>query len=60
MKFMYVFNKEVAQSFDEKGLKKISEVVIDGKNAFVFENRKDIFIGKYEKNEILLSNKLFF
>lgn len=60
MKFIYVFNEEVAKSFEQKGLKKLNEVVIDGKNAFVFENRKDIFIGKYEKNEMLLSNKLFF
>ncbi len=60
MKFIYVFNKEVADAFKEKGLIQINEVSIDGKTAFVFENQKTVFLGKYEKNEILLSNKLFF
>lgn len=60
MKFIYVFNEEVVNSFKEKGLKQIGEVAIDGKKAYIFENCKTIFIGKYEKNEIFLSNKLFF
>jgi len=60
MKFIYVFNEEVADALREKGLTQINQVTIDDKVAFVFENRKDIFIGKYEKNELLLSNKLFF
>jgi len=60
MKFIYVFNEEVAKALEAKGLIKINEVIIDGKKAFCYENQKTVFIGKYEKNEILLSNKLFF
>jgi hypothetical protein len=60
MKFIYVFNKEVAQYLEEKGLKKIQELTINGKQAYCYENQKDIYIGKYEKNELLLTNKLMF
>ena len=60
MKFIYTFNKEVSQALEQKGLKKINEVTIDGRIAYCYANSKEIFIGKYEKNELLLTNKLFF
>jgi hypothetical protein len=60
LRFIYVFNIEVAKYLEEKGLKKLNEVTIDGKKAFCFENRKDVYLGRYEKNELLLTNKLFF
>lgn len=60
MKFIYVLNPEVSISFLEKGLKKLGETIINGKKVDVFANDKQIFLGKYEKNEIILSNRLFF
>ncbi|HEY5588890.1 MAG TPA: hypothetical protein VIK86_08045 [Candidatus Paceibacterota bacterium] len=60
MKFLYVLDKEVADSLIQKGMKNISITTIEGKTAYVFENSKDVFIGQYAKNQILLTNKLFF
>lgn len=60
MKFIYVFNKEVADDLELSGLKKHGEVVIDGRIAYIFYNNRETYISKYAKNEILLSNKLFF
>ena len=60
MKFIYSMNNEVTQSLIDKGLKKIGETLINGIKADIFENNKEIFLGKYEKNTLLLMNKLFF
>lgn len=60
MKFIYVLNPEVTLAFIQKGLKKMGETNINGQKVDIFENSKEVFLGKYEKNEIFLSNKLFF
>jgi len=60
MKFIYSLNPEVSLSLIQKGLKKIGETVINGVKADIFENCKEIYLGKYEKNTLLLMNKLFF
>lgn len=60
MKFIYVLNPEVSLSFTQKGLKKLGETIINGQKADIYENSKMIYLGKYEKNEIILSNRLFF
>ncbi len=60
MKFIYVFHKDVAKDLEKSGLQKYGETIIDGKPVTIFLNNKEIYISKYAKNEILLSNKLFF
>lgn len=60
MKFIYVFNKYIALDLEDSGLKKISEVTINDKTAYVFENRRDVKIEQYAKSELMLTNKLFF
>lgn len=60
MKFIYSMNAEVSQSLKDKGLKQIGETVINGVKADIFQNDKNIYLGKYEKNTLLLMNKLFF
>lgn len=60
MRFIYTFNKEIANELKEKGLNSLGEVDINNQKAFVFENRKDVFLNKYAKNELLLTNKLMF
>ena len=60
MKFIYVLNPEVSISFIAKGLKKLGETTVNGQKVDIFANDKDVFLGKYEKNEIILSNRLFF
>lgn len=60
MKFIYCLNPEVALDLENAGLKKLGETVINGKVVPYFENRKDIYISKYQKSEVMLSNKIFF
>ncbi|MDD4778997.1 MAG: hypothetical protein PHT02_00140 [Tissierellia bacterium] len=63
MKFIYVFSEEVAQDMELSGFKKLeenNEVIIGGKRAIVFLNNKESYLNKYQKQYILLSNKLFF
>lgn len=60
MKLIYVFNDEVKEEFLEKGLKLIQQTVIGEKKAYVFENNKNVFLNKYDKNQIMLSNQMFF
>jgi len=60
VKFIYVFNKYIALDLEDSGLKKISEVTINDKTAYVFENRRDVKIEQYAKSELMLTNKLFF
>jgi hypothetical protein len=60
LKFIYVFNKEVQKELEEKGFKNLGETTINGQKAKIYMNSKDIFINKYQKNELLLSNRLFF
>ena len=60
MKFIYCLNPLLAKDLEDAGLKKLGDTVINGKVVPYFENRKDIFLSKYQKSEILLSNQLFF
>lgn len=60
MKFIYSLNPEVSLSLLQKGLKKIGETIINGTKADIFENNKEVYLGKYEKNTLLLMNRLFF
>lgn len=63
MKFIYVFSEDVAKDMELSGFKKLeenNEVSIDGKKAIVFINNKESYLNKYQKQYILLSNKLFF
>jgi len=63
MKFIYVFSDDVAKDMEISGFKKLeenNEVNIDGKKAIVFLNNKESYLNKYQKQYILLSNKLFF
>ena len=60
MKFIYCLNPSVAEDLEKAGLKKLGDTVINGKVVPYFENRKDIYLSKYAKNELLLSNQLFF
>jgi len=63
MKFIYVFSEDVANDMVLSGFKKLeenSEVIIDGKKAIVFTNNKESYLNKYQKQYVLLSNKLFF
>jgi len=53
-------NSEVTQSLIDKGLKKLGETIINGQKADIFENNKEIFLGKYEKNTLILMNRLMF
>ena len=63
MKFIYVFSEEVAKDMESSGFKRLegnSEVIIDGKKAIVFCNNKESYLNKYQKQYVLLSNRLFF
>jgi phosphoenolpyruvate-protein kinase (PTS system EI component) len=63
MKFIYVFSEDVAKDMELSGFKKLeenNEVIIDGKKAIVFVNNKESYLNKYQKQYVLLSNKLFF
>jgi len=60
MKFIYSMNLEVSQSLIDKGLKKIGEATINGEKADIFQNDKNIYLGKYEKNTLILMNRLLF
>ena len=60
MKFIYCLNPDVAVDLEKAGLQKLGETVINGKVVPYFENKKDVYINKYQKTELLLSNKLFF
>jgi hypothetical protein len=60
MKFIYVFNKQVQEEFIKKGLVVLGETTINGEIAKIFQNSKNIYLSHYEKNEVLLSNKLLF
>ena len=60
MKFLYVFDKNISEELKEKGLVQIGNTVINGKDADIFENKKDVYIGKYAKTEIAFMNKLMF
>jgi hypothetical protein len=60
MKFIYSLNPEVSLSLVQKGLKKIGETIINGTKADIFENNKEVYLGKYEKNTLILMNRLFF
>ena len=63
MKFIYVFSDDVARDMELAGFQRIegnNELMIDGKKAIVFVNNKESYLNKYQKQHILLSNKLFF
>lgn len=60
MKFIYCLNKEVAEDLEKSGLKKLGEASINGKDAVIFQNSKEIYINRYAKNTLFLSNQLFF
>ena len=63
MKFIYVFSEDVAKDMEISGFKRLeenNEVNIDGKKAIVFLNNKESYLNKYQKQYILLSNKLLF
>jgi len=63
MKFIYCFSEDVAKDMEISGFEKVqnnSIVFIDGKKAIVFLNNKESYLNKYQKQNIILSNKLFF
>jgi hypothetical protein len=60
VKFIYVFNEQVQEEFIKKGLIVLGETTINGIKAKIFQNSKTVFLNQYEKNEVLLSNKLVF
>lgn len=63
MKFIYVFSDDAARDMELAGFQRIegnNELMIDGKKAIVFVNNKESYLNKYQKQHILLSNKLFF
>jgi hypothetical protein len=60
MKFIYCLNPEVALDLENAGLKKLGETIINGKVVPYFENSKTVYLSRYAKAELLLSNQLFF
>ena len=60
MKFIYCLNPLLAKDLEDAGLKKLGDTVINGKVVPYFENSKTVYLSKYAKNELLLSNQLFF
>jgi hypothetical protein len=60
MRFIYSLDDLVSKDLENSGFKKIGETIIDGKKAIIFENNRSSYINKYQKNTILLTNKLFF
>lgn len=60
MKFIYCMNKAVSKDLEDAGLKKLGKAKINGEDIDIFENSKEIYINKYQKAQVLLTNKLFF
>jgi phosphoenolpyruvate-protein kinase (PTS system EI component) len=63
MKFIYVFSEDVAKDMESAGFERVPEndtVVIDGQKAIVFLNNKESYLNRYQKQNVLLSNRLFF
>ena len=60
MKYMYVMDKEVAEELRNKKLLQIGTTIINGQEAYIFENNRDTYIGKYEKTQIVFANRLMF
>jgi hypothetical protein len=60
MKFIYCMNTSLKEDLINAGLKLVTEVMINGVKISVFANSKEVFLNKYQKNEIVLSNRLFF
>jgi len=60
MKFIYCMNTSLKEDLINAGLKLVTEVMINGVKIPVFANSKEVFLNKYQKNEIVLSNRLFF
>ena len=60
MKFIYCMNKKVSEDLSSLGLKRIGCASINGQEVDIYQNSRDVYISKYQKMEIILSNKLFF
>ena len=60
MRFIYCLNPFVAKDLELLGLTKLGDTVINGNVVPYFANSKEIILTKFAKNEILLSNQLFF
>jgi hypothetical protein len=60
MKFIYCLDPTVSKDLESAGLRKLGKTVIDGKLVDIYENSKEIYISKYQKNCVFLSNQLFF
>ena len=60
MKFIYSMNKEVSRDLESAGLEKLGRCMINGGEVEVFLNSKEIYINKYQKSSVILSNRLFF
>ena len=60
MKFIYCMNEEVSKDLEASGLKKIGQACINGKPVDIYANSRTVYISKYQKQEVLLSNRLFF
>ena len=60
MKFIYCLNEDVSKDLEAAGLVKVGKTVINGQVVDIYENSKEIYLNRYQKNEIVLSNKLCF
>lgn len=62
MKFIYALNKEDREYLKLKGYKEISECVIDGKEAYCFDNTMNEFatFSNEEENNFLITDVALF
>jgi hypothetical protein len=60
MKFIYCTNPDVTKDLESAGLRKLGRTVVNGKMVDIFENSKEIYISKYQKQCVFFANQLFF
>lgn len=61
MKFIYCLDKETAESFEKTGFKKIGTSFVNGQEATIFENSKDLTLSSLQKyGNVVWSNRLMF
>ena len=61
MKWIYCLDSATAESFESTGFKKVGKTIINGKEATVFENSKDLELSSVQKyGNVMWSNKLMF
>lgn len=61
MKFIYCIDKDTAKSFEDTGFKKIGTTIINGEEATIFANSKNLELSELQKyGNVVWSNKLVF